>query len=669
MADGITKEEMRDLLLEQAQVFKGAIPATTSSTSSIDTNSLQGEIDKTTKGFNPFSDALSKVGTAVHAAGEAYTAVSSVIKPGLDTWRNLSGTGASFSNDIVGMSAAASGARLDLSDFASVIKNNSASLIGLGGNAAKGAENFALLSKEMADNGATESLKQIGYTNKDLNDILALQVGFQRGSFKDTKEGHEESIRAASELATQMDAMAKLTGKTRAEQEDALKKAQADAQVEAKFRLIGATQGPEAEAKARLAFTAQYNEAQLRGQGQMFKEVFATGQVVSQEAANQAALEGRAAAATAAQARATAAGDTAAASAYSKQAQEEQLKNSKNTTLLTIATYGEVAGAAGTASKNIVTNSQGIYDAAAKIRQESEFKNATDAQVLAEAQRRIRAEQDNKDLDGAKKRGAATTEAIVALENRTKELNSALMNGLVVPLNKDVGPGIRHFTETYLGPNVVRTTPTGTETVTRAKAEEESIRRGFEEGISPNTGKPTTVKEKILNAGPGEGYFGGDTLKSIGNITGTIEKAVLSVTGILNIDGQAMKAHAEGAIINEPEVALIGEAGKEFVIPDNKMQNLMQNVRADSLSSMISALKSKEENQNKQEQSAVPTAQVTDYKPSVPADSITMKDLHGVMQELNKNMMRMVSHAETISDASQKQVKATKGLSNNRFAF
>ena len=76
-------------------------------------------------------------------------------------------------------------------------------------------------------------------------------------------------------------------------------------------------------------YLQQYNDAQLKGQGQVFKEVFATGSVMTKEAAMTASLTGKAATETINQATATAAGNAEAAKEASSRAWAETEKNNK----------------------------------------------------------------------------------------------------------------------------------------------------------------------------------------------------------------------------------------------------------------------------------------------------------------------------------------------------
>ena len=103
-----------------------------------------------------------------------------------------------------------------------------------------------------------------------------------------------------------------------------------DMQFEAAIRLK--TQGMEAEDAAKFEANArsQLKDAQLRGSGDMFKEVFATGQIMSKEAAMQAAVNQEQAEATTRQARASSIGDAKAADAANRDAQKAAVADAKS---------------------------------------------------------------------------------------------------------------------------------------------------------------------------------------------------------------------------------------------------------------------------------------------------------------------------------------------------
>lgn len=693
MADGITRDEMEKLLNEHARQVGSQVRAAGGggASGSVSSGGFGGAAstaaEKATAGLTAVMSPLSSTFSDVKAS----------IDKGLGSWRDMNSVGANFNNDIVGMTASAYGSRMSLDELANVVKQNSTSFIGLGGSVGSGAQAFTKLSKEMADSGATESLKQMGYTNKEINDVLALQIGFQRTTAKQTAEGRQESYESAKRLATEMDAMSKLTGKSRAEQEDAMKKAQADGQVEAKMRLIGLKEGPEAEAKARKIYAEQYNEAQLRGQGQMFKEVFATGHVMSQEAANQQAILGEQARATAEQARATAKGDYDAAKAANERAQAEAVKNGQDVNKLQIAAIGGQNNIVGAEMIKQIELNRGMNDAVMAIKKEAAFKDKDETVILAEAKRRIALEQQSKDAKGNEIAGAQSTKAMIALGNRAGDASSAIMNGLVKPLNESAGPALNSIASA-LGP--MTKGRKGGDT-TYAKAMEEDIRGGVE---SKKSIKPANEPAAMANvpakseSAPKGGYLGSEAVGALSSITGTIAKATFTGIEHLNIDG--IKKYAEGGIVDKPELAIVGDAGKEHIIPDAKLQAMIQNIRAGAmeasasaktsmpqmpampnptdmmqkmdLSSMTKGIKfdgiqaSFDKLFEKMGTLAVP--ETPKEEPAAATQQVSLKDVLDSLERLNKTMGSMASHTESISELSGKQVRATKSLSNNRFA-
>ena len=410
--------------------------------------------------FNIFNTALGGAGKAADAVKEAYNKVAPGIEKGLDTWRELSKVGAGFSNDVVGMTAAAFGARMPLQEFAGIIGKNAENMLGFGGTVTRGAEDFAKMSKRMFDEYGTQTdqLRQMGYTNKELNEILLMQGSIQRGSFKDKDARDKATIESATKLATEMDEMAKLTGKSREEQMANMKKAQADMQFEAAIRLK--TQGMSAEDAKKLEDNArkQYADAQLRGQGQMFKEIFATGQIMSKEAAIQASLNQEQAAATRKQAQVSADAKLSAdqremqANAAAAEGRRAAAADMNNTAKLQQMTLGDAGGAA-TKALNDSASAQiqqvrGLEAIAAA--NGLDLKNKEDA---IEAQR-LQNEEIKKSQEGKNKEGdsvSGATKAVVNLGARVGDAESAIANKLVLPLNRDVSPALSRFADRLLG--------------------------------------------------------------------------------------------------------------------------------------------------------------------------------------------------------------------------
>jgi hypothetical protein len=455
-------------------------------------------------GVDTFKKAVDPFGTALGVAGKGVSALSDALNTGTDAWRDLSKSGAGFNNDIIGMTVAAAGTRLPLREFAGVIKDNTDILGQLGGSVTRGAESFAKMSKQFFESGATDSLKQLGYTNKDLNDVLALQAVTLRGNFRNEQERNAVAIEQAGKLATEMDLMAKLTGKSREAQMEQMKKNQMDMQFEAAIRLK--TQGMNAEEAAKFEANArmQLKDAQLRGSGDMFKEVFATGQIMSKEAAAQAAVNQEQGEATMRQARASAIGDEKAASAANRDAQRAAVADANNTTKLGMVALGAAGGAAGKA----LTDSMGAQITYTKSLEATAAANGLDVKNTedrAKAQKIMEDEakkaQSGKDKDGNQVDGV--TKAAVALENTTDKVRAGLTAGLLDPLNKEVGPKLGEFAKNVDAMNK-NFGGSGKDT---SRAIEDATKKGFAGGVSdktpnryerePGAGGPLGIAESV----------------------------------------------------------------------------------------------------------------------------------------------------------------------------
>lgn len=368
------------------------------------------------------------VGEALEKFKNPVEALKKEVNDSINTFNKMSSTGNSFSNDIIGMKVAAANTRMSLDDLGAVVTKSGKDFAGLGGSVAKGGQVFTEFSKTFFDSGLTENLRQMGYSSKDLNEVLALQIGFQKSSTDTSVAGQIKTAQAAAALAEEMDMMAKLTGVSRKEQEAALEKSKVDGQIEAKMRLIGITQGAEAEKAARDNFAKQLTSAQAMGTDQVFKEMFATGTVRSREASIQMGILGEAARETANSAKALSKGNVAASETAMKQAEIGNMNNQKNAAFLQIAAAG-VGDVGKAAIKSVEVNDtqyQGLVKTTKAL--EAMGKGVVDTAEAMKAQRdAIRDEQ---------KARAGITSVIIAANARAEDATAAIVNKVIKPLNE-----------------------------------------------------------------------------------------------------------------------------------------------------------------------------------------------------------------------------------------
>jgi len=227
---------------------------------------------------------LNAIGLDGVATG-ALNAASSLLElaeSGTDTWRGLAQSGASFSNSILGMQNSAAQTRMGLNDFAQLVQQNSETFAGLGGNVESGAQRFVSASKEMFDSGLATPMLQMGMTFEDVNDQLAVNMEFNRRQLANETVSQQQLLERTAHLGSEMDKIAKLTGKNRKEMEAQINAEMRKGQVQAKIRQLEASGNKEAADKMRLALA----EAEKAGPGALaaVEDLFTKGAVVSEDA-------------------------------------------------------------------------------------------------------------------------------------------------------------------------------------------------------------------------------------------------------------------------------------------------------------------------------------------------------------------------------------------------
>jgi len=523
-----------------------------------------------------FKDALTVSKSALTDFGK--TASNS-----LNVWRDLSKTGAAFSNDIIGMSTAAAQSRMSLDEFSKVIRDNGKHMTGLGGSVGRGAEVFSKLSKSFFDSNLDRGLREMGYTSKELNEVLALTAGAQKSAFSDTKKGQDQTNEAAAAMAKEMDLIAKLTGKSRAEQMDEMAKRKVDGQAEAKLRQLTAGKSDEEAAKIRNEYQKGLLEAQKQGTEQSYKEFFATGTYLSEGAATQRALLGKQIAAQEDQIKAIQQGDVTGALEARQRSAAESLKNQTDNTLLTIATFGSAGGAASEVMLKQVEVNDALFQSVSTVKKEYEAKTGTlisFGEALKIARDKIEQEQLGKDKEGQARSGA--TEGLIAIEKAQQDFKAGLA-GAAEALNgkgeslanalRDTGTVIKNVIQdiegTAQGGNI------GKNVEDRAKAGQ----RNEAPVIPPGTGKlkADEIKRDAGGGAIGDITRGASTAANKG--VGIAAEAVGSIVGPNNPigpmrgasqpqGGTPIEERAKGGPVDAGTPYLVGEDGKaEIFVP------------------------------------------------------------------------------------------------------
>lgn len=163
----------------------------------------------------------------------------------IETFRQLSQSGANFGQSIVELRTAAAEAALPLDDFAALVANNSQNLAALFGSTTQGAQAIAQLGARTRELGI-ESLAPLGFTVDEINETLLLNLDSQRRTGVLSQLTDTQRINSALAFAEELDRLAKLTGQQRDELRAAIESQKSNERFQA------ALQGQTEETRRRL---------------------------------------------------------------------------------------------------------------------------------------------------------------------------------------------------------------------------------------------------------------------------------------------------------------------------------------------------------------------------------------------------------------------------------
>ena len=144
----------------------------------------------------------------------------------IETFRQLSQTGANFGQSIVELRTAAASAALPLDDFAELVANNSQNLAALFGSTTQGAKAIAQLGAQTRELGI-DRLAPLGLTVDEINETLLLNLDSQRRTGVLNRLTDTQRAESAINFAEQLDRLAKLTGQQRDELRQQIEQQQA----------------------------------------------------------------------------------------------------------------------------------------------------------------------------------------------------------------------------------------------------------------------------------------------------------------------------------------------------------------------------------------------------------------------------------------------------------
>ena len=187
----------------------------------------------------------------------------------IETFRQLSQTGANFGKSIVDLRIAAADAALPLDDFASLVSSNSKNLAALFGSTTQGAKEIASLGRQVREVGI-DRLAPLGLTVDEINETLLLNLEGQRRTGVLDQLTNAQRRDSAIEFAEELDRLAKLTGAQRQELRSAIESQKANE------RFQVALQGQTEETRRRLVGFAGSIETISPALAEGFQDLIAT---------------------------------------------------------------------------------------------------------------------------------------------------------------------------------------------------------------------------------------------------------------------------------------------------------------------------------------------------------------------------------------------------------
>lgn len=328
-----------------------------------------------TKAAQSSAASMSVVEKTGYAAAAGLLATSTVAKDTTESWRKVSQTGASFSNDVVKMQIAAAQSQLELNEFSEIITANGKNLAGLGGSVTRGTENFSKLSAELFKNkSAVDELTNLGLTTAQMNELLAAQMSTTRVLNLQNQEAVTKQIESAVKFNRELDLASKLSGQSRKELMDRMNDETLNARTEARFRLIEQQEGKAAADAARQNFKQLYAQAEsnMAGSGKYFQEVFSTqGAILSDAVATQTVAYGEYGDSLNQAAMALSKGNVDAAETMMKGGQLAAAKMQGDSTVLSLATLGDAGGSVSGALTGVVKDTMPLADSLRSVAESS----------------------------------------------------------------------------------------------------------------------------------------------------------------------------------------------------------------------------------------------------------------------------------------------------------
>jgi hypothetical protein len=432
-----------------------------------------GAIKGLVEGNVKFSDAvggagqvIGKLGTAGKIAGDSLTYMGKYAQESVDAMRNFGKFGAGFNGDAINMRSSIAQTRMSLEEYGKFLNKNTSILNAMGGSVTQGTTKFNEFSQAFFDQQAkqgdafgsvSDQLRNLGMTSEEINGTLAIELASRRFQNMEDTKSREEAIASAAEMATEMDKIAKLTGKSRETQQAELAALEKDGQYQAAIRLAMRDGNQFAAKGMQEAMTSMGKFGQPVQN--LVKDFLAFG-TASKDTQDTLAALGPAGTELQNAIQMVKSAKTEeqkiAAQAALKRAEESVTAEVNSRRVLENAALG-IKGFKGIAdSTTSVTAGMDKVAAENKLNLDLEVDRRKAAQIL---NAQVKQEQENAKKpakEGEADAGKATTQAVVQFEKVMQNSSAAIQEQFVNRLNKEIAPGMIEFTQFLKAPGLSR---------------------------------------------------------------------------------------------------------------------------------------------------------------------------------------------------------------------
>jgi len=193
----------------------------------------------------------------------------------LDTYRNITSTGAAFNGNLALLRTAATQGSLTLDEFARVTRSNSEIFSTMGGNVDRGVMKFSEAQNKLMSRYGGQLLG-LGLTAEGAANMLGIFMNNAGRLDRQEMQNNDEIATGVLNMTLQMDAYSKLTGKNREQLEAEMKKKSFDAA----WKTFTAGMSPDKAASALAAIEFAIAKGG-EGAGDIVKQMFMTGGAIS----------------------------------------------------------------------------------------------------------------------------------------------------------------------------------------------------------------------------------------------------------------------------------------------------------------------------------------------------------------------------------------------------